>query len=123
MGALFAELARRFCSGLRRTCQNDFYLRTVFPCPLRKTKRVVGASHIDVAQQNIDSRMVLQNKQSLVAARGLDYPVSAIAKVSRDRHPNQNGFLNDQYRRGAGGFGFSFHASLTTARIAVFRLR
>lgn len=123
MGAFFTELARRFRSGLGRPCQNDFYLRTVFPSPLRKTKRVDSASHLDIAQQNMDFRMVLENEQSLIAARGFDYPISAIAKVSRDRHPDQNGVVNDQYRCGAGVFGFSFHASLTTAGIAVFRLR
>src|SRR5262249_53854260 len=72
---------------------------TMLSNPLRQPKTIYCPRHFDVAEYNVDNRLLVQKHgHCLVRVDGFNDPVSTVPKILRDRHPNQNLVLDEEDR-------------------------
>lgn len=124
MRPLFAKLSGRSGCALGRTCHYDFGLRMVGPHPPGQREPIKRPRNIDGTENYVNpNAAAIKHKQRFIARRRLNDAVSALTKVSRNRHPHEHGTFDDENRRKSFLFGSLFnHSPLTIVGMALFRL-
>ena len=95
---IIAKIARLVGSPVGSGGQDDINARVMLANPARKTEAVHSAPQPHLGKDHVDLLPGTEYGHDVCGCDTLENPVSAVAQIACNNHPNQDVELHDQYR-------------------------